>query len=64
MTPNVPQIPDAANRWLSRTGHLPPELEAEADEAIRQACDMLRPGKVKAEPGVETTIIKVRECGL
>ena len=61
---HVPQIPDAANRWLSRTGHLPPDLEAEADEAIRQACDMLRPGKVKPERAVETTIIKMKECGL
>jgi hypothetical protein len=60
----IAQIPEAANAWLSRTGHLPPELEAAADEAIRRACDQLRPGKERPAAGVDVTIIRVRDMGI
>jgi hypothetical protein len=60
----IAQIPDAAHDRMQRGGMLTLAQEAEADEAIRLACDQLRPGKVRAEKAVEVTIIRVRDMGL
>jgi hypothetical protein len=60
----IAQIPDAANDRMQRGGVLTSAQEAAADEAIRLACDQLRPGKVKSEKAVEVTIIRVRDMGL
>jgi hypothetical protein len=60
----IAQIPDSAHDRMQRGGVLTLAQEAEADEAIRRACDQLRPGKERPAAGVEVTIIRVRDCGL
>jgi hypothetical protein len=60
----IAQIPDAAHDRMQRGGVLTLAQEAAADEAIRLACDQLRPGKERPAEGVEVTIIRVRDCGL
>jgi hypothetical protein len=60
----IAPIPDEAHDRLQRGGQLTNAEEAEADEAIRLACDQLRPGKERPAAGVEVTIIRVRDCGL
>jgi hypothetical protein len=60
----VPQIPDAAHRRLQRGGALTSQQEAEADEAIRLACDQLRPAKERPAASVETVVIAIKDCGI
>jgi hypothetical protein len=60
----VAQIPDAAHRRLQRGGALTSQQEAEADEAIRQACDQLRPAKERPAASVETVVIAIKDCGI
>jgi hypothetical protein len=60
----IAQIPDAAHDRMQRGGVLTLAQEAEADEAIRRACDQLRPGKERPAANVETTIIRVRDMGI
>jgi hypothetical protein len=61
---NVAQIPDAANSWMTNGRDPPPELEEECRRQIEAACDQLRPAKERPAKAVETTIIRIAECGL
>jgi hypothetical protein len=61
---NIAQIPDAAHQRLQRGGVLTSQQEAEADEAIRRACDQLRPAKERPAAAVETVVIAIKDCGI
>jgi hypothetical protein len=60
----IAQIPDSAHDRMQRGGVLTMAQEAEADEAIRRACDQLRPGKERPAAGVDVTIIRIKDLGL
>jgi hypothetical protein len=60
----IAQIPDEAHDRMQRGGQMRSAQEAAADEAIRRACDQLRPGKERPAAGVETVIVKIKDLGL
>ena len=63
---NIHQISDTANAWLSRTGSLPPDMEAEADADIARAKAELRErcDRTPKEGPVELPVYSLRDFGM